>query len=87
MKKHRTLYAMKMELKTLRGLSAHHYRHLHICRCLLKGRRIEEIEPYVKETNQRSEKYLQELLDKWRPILEAEYALEPIYAVRKKVMA
>jgi hypothetical protein len=73
MKRHRTLYAMKQELKTLRGIR-YHYRHLHIARCLLKGRTMEQIEPVVRDCNKRDEKYLARLLEKWSAALQAEHA-------------
>ena len=73
MKKYRTLYAMKQELKDLRG-NRYHYRHLHIARCLLKGRAMEEIEQKTLPSNPRDEKYLARLMEKWKLALAAEAA-------------
>jgi hypothetical protein len=64
---------MKQELKTLRGIR-YHYRHLHIVRCLLKGRAMEEIEQKTLPSNPRDEKYLARLMEKWKAALAAEAA-------------
>ena len=89
MKRHRTLYAMKQELKVLATAikagdwyrNSYHYRHLHITRCLLKGRTIEQIEPFTREDNKRDEKYLEKLMLKWQTALQAEHAEDAALAV------
>lgn len=78
MKRFETLYKMKQELKAIRDGSSwrkrYEYRHLHIARCLIKGRKMEEIERLVRDDNKRDEKYLQKLLDLWKPLHDAEQA-------------
>jgi len=87
MKRFKTLFDMKLELKALAAQikkdkepprSQHtramfEFRHLHVARCLLKGRTMLEIEG--SDTNRKSkrdEKYLAKLLEKWTPLHEAE---------------
>lgn len=82
MKKYRTFYAMKLELKKLASSirefgnrsDRYHYRHLHIARCLLKGRTMEQIEPVVRDLRQRDEKLIASLMEKWKLALAAEAA-------------
>lgn len=89
MKKYRVLFEMKSELKALvkqikedkkpprcqHSKAMFEYRHLHIARCLIKGRAMEEIEGLEcnrKSGNKRNETYLQRLMDKWLPLHMAE---------------
>lgn len=90
MKRFETLYLMKVELKKLvaqikdekKHPRAQHtramfeFRHLHVARCLIKGRTLEEIEGpksiHKKSGNYLNETYLERLLLEWRPKHEAE---------------
>lgn len=85
MKRYETLFRMKHELKALSAVirqrkregyqhmrEQYEYRHLHIARCLIKGRTIEEIESKNREDNKRDEKYLEKLMEKWLPQHQAE---------------
>lgn len=90
MQHYKTLFDMKMELKTLVATireekkypRANHtramfeFRHLHVARCLIKGRTLEEIEGpewgHSKTGNRLNTTYLQRLTDKWKPLHEAE---------------
>lgn len=94
MKRFETLYRMKCELKAYASVikqrkadgcqsssmrESFEYRHLHIARCLLKGRTIEEIEgnpdtAHKKSGNKPNMKYLERLLEKWKPQHDAEQA-------------
>lgn len=90
MKRFETLYLMKVELKKLAATireekkkpRAQHtramfeFRHLHIVRCLIKGRTMQEIEglPSVhnKTGNRPNEAYIERLLLEWKPKHDAE---------------
>jgi len=93
MKHYQTLFSMKTELKKLveqiradkepprsqHTRAMYEFRHLHIARCLIKGRTMEEIEgdpetAHKKTGNKPDMKYVQKLVDHWKPIHEAEVA-------------
>jgi len=85
--KSKVMQKMKQDLKDLvvkirAGKAEHHqhmresyeFRHLHIVRCLLRGRKIEEIENKNREDNKRDDKRVERLLEEYTKLLESEKA-------------
>lgn len=98
MKNYTVLFEMKSELKRLvteiragSSRASYEFRHLHIARCLIKGRTIEEIEGFdrqhKKTGNRVDEKYLQRLLDAWQPKHEAEVKAQEARYQASRAMA
>jgi hypothetical protein len=63
------------------GLGAK-FRYLHIVRCLLRGRTMEQIEPSRRYTPYRFQEQIDELLAVYRPRLEAERAADVLEVPR-----
>lgn len=98
MKNYTVLFEMKSELKKLipqiRAGSARasfEFRHLHVARCLIKGRTLTEIEgpdlDHKKTGNRLDQKYLGRLLDHWRPKHEAEVKAQEARYQASRAMA
>lgn len=103
-KRYTTLWEMKQRLKALvssirqekadqrrHTRPMHEFRHLHIARCLIKGRTIEQVEGAVDSHTRKGNKpdinYVEKLVAEWRPKHEAEIAemrrefeLQPVLA-------
>lgn len=103
MKNYQTLFDMKCELKKLvaqiredkkpprsqHSRAMYEFRCLHIARCLLKGRTIEEIEGpewvHKKTGNKPDMKRVEALLAKWKPLHDMEVAnMKAEYEARRE---